>query len=95
MITTIVFIYRHICILTEYCKYIYNHPIELDLGILNDSLKVDNDEGLPILNSEIELAIKRLNSGKTPGIDNIPAEIIKSGGLIMTRIFRELCQQIC
>ena len=39
-----------LCTWTGYCKDIYNYPIEHDLGIFNDSLKVDNDEGLPILN---------------------------------------------
>ena len=57
-------------------------------------IKDDNDEGLPILNSEVELAIKSLKIWKTSGIDNIPGELIKSGGTIMTRIFRELCQQL-
>ena len=82
------------CRWTEYCKGIYNHPIEPDLVIFNDSLKVNHDEGLSILNSEVELAIKSLNSGKTPGIYNIPCELIKSGWSIMTKIFNKLCQQI-
>ena len=50
-----------------------------DLGILNDSLNVDNDEGLLILNSEVELAINSPKSEKLPDIDNITGELIKSG----------------
>ena len=50
--------------------------------------------GLPILNSEVELVIKSLKSGKIPGIDNIPVKSMKSGGPILTIIFRELYQQI-
>ena len=64
------------------------------IRIPDDSLKVDNDEGLPILNSVVELSITILNSGKTPGINNIPGELIKSGVPIMTSIFRGLSQQI-
>ena len=79
---------------TKYCKDLYSHPIEPDLGILDDFVKLDNEEGLSILNSEVELAIQILKSVKTPGIDNIPGELIKSGGPIMTTIFRELYQQI-
>jgi len=30
--------------------------------------------------SEVELAIEKLNSHKSPGIDQIPAELIKVGG---------------
>jgi hypothetical protein len=29
---------------------------------------------------EVELAIEKLNSHKSPGIDQIPAELIKAGG---------------
>ena len=44
---------------TDYCKDLYNYPIEPDFGIHNDSLKVNNNyEGLPILNSEVELTIQ-------------------------------------
>ena len=30
--------------------------------------------------SEVELAINKLKSHKSPGIDHIPAELIKAGG---------------
>ena len=42
----------------------------------------------------VELVIKSLKSGKIPGIDNIPVKSMKSGGPILTIIFRELYQQI-
>ena len=47
-----------------------------------------------ILNSEVELVIQLLKSGKTPGVDIIPREFIKWDGPIMKIIFRELSQQI-
>ena len=50
--------YSRICRWSAYCKYIYNNPIAPDLETLNDSLHVDNDEVIPIKNSEVELAIK-------------------------------------
>ena len=37
---------------------------------------------------------KKPKEWETPGIDNITDELIKSGGPIINRIFRELCQQI-
>jgi len=33
--------------------------------------------------SEVELAIDKLKSHKSPGIDQIPAELIKAGGRII------------
>ena len=33
--------------------------------------------------SEVELAIDKLNSHKSPGIDQIPAELLKAGGRTM------------
>jgi len=35
-----------------------------------------------------------LKKGKSPGIDNIPAELIKNGGNETARRFTELCQKI-
>ena len=32
------------------------------------------------MDSEVELAIDKLKSHKSPGIDQIPAELIKAGG---------------
>ena len=34
----------------------------------------------PPLRSEVEYALKKLKSNKSPGLDNIPAELIKAGG---------------
>ena len=51
---------------------LYNHPVTGDTAILN----VINENGeplLPILRHEIETAVK------SPGIDNIPAELIRTG----------------
>ena len=60
---------------TEYCKELYNYPINPDLSVLahNVNHNTDTDDELPILDSEVVNAIKTLNEGKSPGIDNIPS----------------------
>ena len=40
----------------------------------------DNGDESTILREEVEKAVKRLKDRKTPGIDDIPSELIKAGG---------------
>ena len=41
----------------------------------------------PILRAEVEEAIRMLKTQKSPGVDNIPAELIKHGGEAMIDAF--------
>ena len=50
-------------------------------------------EPLP-LRSEVEYALKKLKSNKPPGLDNIPAELIKAGGPSMINAVHKLCCKI-
>ena len=40
-------------------------------------------------------AINTLTEGKSPGINNIPSELIKNGGNSVINIITVLCQQSC
>ena len=62
---------------TEYCSDLYNHESNGDTTILN-GLYDTNDDKSPILTEEVEAAVKCLKGGKSPGDDNIPAELIKN-----------------
>ena len=46
----------------------------------NEANKAEADTSLPILESEVEHAIKSLKDGNIPGPDNILSELIKHGG---------------
>ena len=48
---------------------------------------------LAILESEVIEAIKILNEGKSPSIDNIPSELVKHGDNAVVRILTTLCQK--
>ena len=37
-------------------------------------------EDLPVLQEEVEAAVRCLKTGKSPGVDNVPSELLKHGG---------------
>lgn len=39
----------------------------------------DEAESLPVLRDEVEEAVRCLKPSKSPGVDNIPAELVKRG----------------
>ena len=51
-------------------------------------------ESLPVLREEVEEAVPRLKAGKSPGVDNIPSELLKNGGDATTTVLTALCQKI-
>ena len=78
---------------TEYCSELYNHKAEGDPEVLNTS-PATNTESHPILREEVEAAVKALKKGKSPGIDNIPAELVQAGGEAMITALHTICNKI-
>ena len=63
---------------TEYCKGLYNYKIHPDTSLLQTDLpSTDGEDSLPIMKEEVEAAVWSLKCGKSPGVDNIPSELIK------------------
>ncbi|XP_072181494.1 uncharacterized protein [Diadema setosum] len=66
---------------TEYVKHLYNHPIQTDDSVLREleagGPGIVEDEELEILRSEVVGTVTSLKSGKAPGVDNIPTEMLK------------------
>ena len=79
---------------TEYCQELYNFPISPDQSLLEDRRQDRTPSKLPVLREEVEEAIKSLPIGKSPGADNIPAELIKNGGEEVTNLLTKICQKI-
>ena len=79
---------------TEYCSELYNYELNGDESVLDVPKSQSNDSVNLILKSEIEEAIKMLKKGKSPGVDNIPGELIQAGGEYMTEALLFICNKI-
>ena len=80
---------------TEYCSGLYNYELKSDRTILeDDQYPQDGEYSPPILREEVEAAIQTLAPGTSPGVDNIPAELLKNGGDEIVSALTTLCQQI-
>ena len=55
---------------------------------------VTNTDNYPILREEVEAAVKSLNKGKSPGIDNIPVELVKAGRDAAISGLHKICNKI-
>ena len=58
-----------------------------------EQLVVEEKEPPPLM-TEIEDAMKKLKNGKAPGLDNIPAEILKASGKNAIKAIHSLCCKI-
>ena len=78
---------------TEYCEDLYNYNITVDQNVFRT--QTSNEElNLPILKEEVIAAVNSLKQGKSPGVDNIPAEFLKAGGDQIIDALHGICQRI-
>jgi len=79
----------------EYCSELYSDDQKQDTQILIEldqiSPEADEEVDKPILMVEVEAAIRKLKNNKSPGIDGIPAELIKNGGQALLQALHRLC----
>ena len=61
---------------TEYCSELYNHKANGDSSVLNCP-QTDSKDDHPIFSKEVEAAVQLLKKGKSAGVVNIPAELVK------------------
>ena len=79
---------------TEYCTELYNYSPEVDSTFLLTEVQYQDEGNNPVLREEVQKGIKALKNGKSPGIDNIPAELIKKGGHETEEQLTKICQKI-
>ena len=60
-----------------------------DNAVLDCSLPPEEDL-LPILREEVEIAEASLKKGKSAGVDNIPAELVQAGRETMIDVLTDL-----
>ena len=65
---------------TEHCSGLYNYELHLDTSLIqSNQTPTQEAESLPVLREEIEGAVHSLKAGMSPGVDNIPSELLKNG----------------
>ena len=79
---------------TEYCSELYNYELKGDPKVLETPKSQNDDTDDIILKSEIEEAVKMLKKGKSPGVDNIPGELLQAGGDHMIEALLNICNKI-
>ena len=55
---------------------------------------VTDADNHPILREEVPAAVKSLKKGKSPGIDNIPGELVQAGGDAVISALHKICNKI-
>ncbi|GFS10883.1 endonuclease-reverse transcriptase [Elysia marginata] len=73
----------------EYCREMYDSS-----EIIPPQMPPNKEDDLPPLKSEVEWAIRQLPSGKSAGVDNIYAEMIKVSGDPGVELYHKLCLKI-
>ena len=78
---------------TEYCSELCNYESCGDNAVLDCSQPPEEDL-LPILREEVEIAVASLKKGKSAGVDNIPAELVQASGETTIDALTEICNRI-
>ena len=76
----------------EYGAELFVRP-DGELPMTENRLPPNEQEPPPLL-SEVENAMKKLSSGKSPGLDGIPSELVKATGPYGVRMLHRLCISI-
>ena len=77
----------------EYCSELYNYKSCGDNAVLYCSQPPEEDLQ-SILREEVEIAVASMKTGKSAGVDNIPAELVQAGGEPMVDVLTEICNRI-
>ena len=78
---------------TEYCSELYNCESCGHNAVL-DCSQPPGEDLQPILREEVEVAEASLKKGKSAGVDNKPAELVRAGGETMADVLTEICDRV-
>ena len=74
---------------TEYCSELYNYETCGNTTVLDCSQPPEED-----LHKSSVIAVASLKKEKSPGVDNIPAELVQAGGETKIDVLTEICNRI-
>ena len=64
---------------TEHCSSLSNYELHQDTCLLqSNQIPTQEAESLPVLRDEAEEAVRSLKAGMSPGVDNIPSELLNN-----------------
>ena len=80
---------------TEYYSGLFNYELHPDTSLLqSNQVPTQDAEILHVLREEVEEAVQSLKAGESPGVDNIPSELLKNGGkatiIVLTVIWKKM-----
>ena len=80
-------------------RTLYKYPISPNDNLINRHdnylcINTNIEDLLPILESEVKYSSKMLKGGKSSCIYNSPCEMKEYGGVIITKIYTMICQNI-
>jgi hypothetical protein len=81
----------------NYIEYLYDRegkPSPQEIPVEQESLVQDDDKGPELLEREILCALDEIKNGKSPGIDEIPVELLKCMGVEGKRRLVDVCKEI-
>ena len=77
----------------DYCTELYNYEANGDPSVLNCP-QTEREDDHPILRKEVKAAVQSLKKRKSVGVDNIPAELVQTGGGNVITAVTAICSKI-
>lgn len=77
-----------------YCKHLYNFQLKTNSNIENNETRDSEPAELLVLQEEVKRAVHSLKGGKSPGVDSVPAELLKQGEEETPKTPTVLCQRV-
>ena len=74
-------------------EMLHNYKASGEPSVLNCP-QTDTEDDHPILHRELETAVQLLKKGKSAGVNNIPAELVRAGGEDVITALTTICNKI-
>ena len=79
---------------TKYCCGLYNYELNPGTNLLqSNQTPTQETEIIPVMTEEVEEAVRSLKAGMSPGVDNIPSELLKNGDEATTTVLIAICKK--